>query len=126
MISHFIFYVLDQEASTRFYERVLLSSPVLNVPGMTEFQLDQGAKLGLMPYEGISRLLGPHLTSSDQACGNPNSELYLIVDDPFEYHQRSIEHGAKELSPVQERDWGALVGYSRDIDGHILAFAKPS
>lgn len=113
MISHFIFYVLDQEASTRFYERVLLSSPVLNVPGMTEFQLDRGSKLGLMPYEGINRLLGSHLTSPDQACGNPNSELYLIVDDPFEYHQRSLKHGATELSPVQERDWGLWLDTAR-------------
>ena len=41
MISHFIFYVTDQAKSTRFYESVLGQEPLLNVPGMTEFKLNE-------------------------------------------------------------------------------------
>lgn len=124
MFSHFILYVLDQEKSSRFYENVLSLKPVLNVPGMTEFQLSSHCKLGLMPYAGIHQLLGPDSTSPKQACSNPNSELYLIVDNPDDYHKRSLKFGAVELSPVQKRGWGHFAGYSKDIDGHIIAFAK--
>jgi len=35
----FILFVKDQEKSTSFYKSVLDLEPVLNVPGMTEFEL---------------------------------------------------------------------------------------
>ncbi len=125
MFSHYILYVLNQEESSMFYKNVLDLEPVLDVSGMTEFQLSSHCKLGLMPYAGINRLLGADCTSPGEASNNPNSELYLIVDSPYDYHQRSLNFGAIELSPVQKRDWGHMVGYSKDIDGHIIAFAKP-
>lgn len=125
MYSHLILYVMNQEKSTSFYEKVLDSKPVLNVPGMTEFELNSGCKLGLMPYSGVQKLLGVESVLPEEACKNPNSELYIVVDDPIEYHCRSLNNGGEELSAVQKRDWGHLAGYSRDIDGHIIVFAKP-
>lgn len=57
MISEFILFVSDQERSRRFYETVLQMFPVLHVPGMTEFQLSDTYKLGLMPESGIAKIL---------------------------------------------------------------------
>jgi len=45
----FILYVSNQEKSSVFYERLLNLKPSLNVPGMTEFELLENVKLGLMP-----------------------------------------------------------------------------
>jgi hypothetical protein len=42
---HFIFYVRDQRNSTAFYSKVLDLEPTLNVPGMTEFNLNGGCLL---------------------------------------------------------------------------------
>ena len=103
---------MNQEKSSKFYEKVLGTKPVLNVPGMTEFELNSECKLGLMPYSGIHNLLGVESTLPDQACKNPNSELYIVVDDPIEYHKRSLNNGGEELSGVQKRDWDHLAGYS--------------
>lgn len=61
MMVNFILYVTDQAASARFYAAVLALPPALDVPGMTEFRLGEGATLGLMPVSGIRRLLGPSL-----------------------------------------------------------------
>ena len=118
----FIFYVADQAAAAAFYRRVLDRSPVLDVPGMTSFTLDGGAELGLMPETGIERIL-PGL----QATGGQVSraELYLQVEDPAAFHQRALEGGAVELSPFGPRGWGDEAAYSRDADGHVLAFARP-
>lgn len=58
---HFILYVENQEESTRFYRSVLDLEPVLEVAGMTEFQLNESSVLGLMPETGIKKLLGPAL-----------------------------------------------------------------
>ena len=124
MKAHFIFYVLDQERSTRFYEFVLNQKPSLNVPGMTEFTLNEGVVLGLMPSQGIKKLLGEKLPNPAKAENIPRAELYLVVENPQEYHERALKAGAVELSALQKRDWGDEAAYSLDLDGHVIVFAK--
>ncbi len=120
----FILYVADQQLSAKFYASVLALQPVLDVPGMTEFLLRGGAKLGLMPQAGIRKLLGDALPDPAAAAGVPRAELYLIVDDAAAYHARALKCGAIELSPLQLRDWGDRAAYSLDPDGHVIAFAE--
>lgn len=121
--SHFIFYVADQQRSAAFYSAVLRLQPRLDLPGMTEYDLPGGGVLGLMPEAGIRRLLGPPLPDPAAAGGVPRAELYLVAADAASHHARAIAAGASELSPMQARDWGHWVAYSRDPDGHVLAFA---
>lgn len=122
--AHFILYISDQEHSTRFYTDVLNIKPRLNVPGMTEFVLMDGAILGLMPENGIVKLLGKTIQHPNVANGIARSELYLLVKDPQQYFRRALLGGAKELSPFKKRSWGHSVAYCSDLDGHILAFAS--
>lgn len=124
MKAHLILYVNDQRASARFYARVLGLSPRLDVPGMTEFLLSEGAVLGLMPAAGIKRLLGERLPDPGRAAGVPRAELYLLTDQPGAFHDRALANGALELSPLALRDWGHEAAYSLDPDGHVLAFAR--
>lgn len=126
MMNHFILYVQDQARSTTFYARVLDMEPQLNTPGMTEFQLSTGTILGLMPSAGIERLLGPVVGQATAAPNSARGELYFVVDNAESYHRRAIEAGARELSPLSQRDWGHNVAYSVDADGYVLAFASPS
>jgi uncharacterized protein len=122
--AHFILYVADQAKSSSFYTKVLGVSPRLDVPGMTEFALSDGAILGLMPEEGIRRLLGAALPDPSGARGIPRSEVYLMVDGPAEYMARALAAGATELSPLQTRSWGHVVVYCLDPDAHVVAFAS--
>lgn len=91
---------------------------------MTEFDIGDGAVLGLMPSAGIRRLLGDAIPDPALAHGIPRAELYLIVDEPAACHRRALEAGARELSPLLPRDWGDHTAYSLDPDGHVLAFAR--
>lgn len=119
-----ILYVADQEASTRFYSHVLACDPILFVPGMTEFKLNDGATLGLMPESGIKKLLGKSLPDPASARGIPRAELYLTVFNAEVHHRRALEAGATELSPMSKRPWGDRVAYSLDPDGHVIAFCE--
>jgi catechol 2,3-dioxygenase-like lactoylglutathione lyase family enzyme len=121
--AHFILYVRDQARSRAFYAATLGSEPTLDVPGMTEFRLREGAILGLMPEAGIRRLLGAALPDPASASGIPRAELYLLVDDPAAYHARALGAGAVELDALAVRDWGHAAAYSLDPDGHVVAFA---
>jgi len=124
--AHFILYVSDQSKSRSFYTRVLGLEPRLDVPGMAEFVLNDGAILGLMPEEAIRRLLGPAFPDPSRARGIPRSEVYLLVDRPGEYMERAIAAGARVLSPLGLRSWGHVVAYCLDPDAHVLAFASKS
>ena len=124
MKAHIIFYVSNQSQSSDFYRNVLDQNPSLDVEGMTEFILNDGAVLGLMPETGIKRLLGDAIHDPALGHGIPRAELYLIVENPQSFYQRALDIGAKSLSPLELRNWGDQVAYCADLDGHVLAFAK--
>jgi len=120
----FIIYVKDRQKSKQFYEIVLQISPSLDVPGMTEFKLADNVILGIMPENGIAKIISTHLPHPKDGNGIPRCELYLKVKNPKNYIAKGIELGGKEISKLQKRDWGDIVGYISDLDGHILAFAE--
>lgn len=120
----FIFYVADQQRSRDFYRQVLGREPALDVPGMTEFKLTETASLGLMPEDGIARILGEAVPHPRDGSGVPRAELYLPVDDPAERLAALVAAGGREVSPAAARAWGDLVAYGSDPDGHVIAFAR--
>ncbi len=122
----FILYVADQAKSTSFYQDVFRVEPSLNVPGMTEFMLLKNVKLGLMPENGIAKIIEKRMPHPALGSGIPRCELYFRVDTPKLFMERAIQAGAVEVSPLELRDWGDLVTYLSDLDGHIIAFAKKS
>ncbi|GBD88890.1 glyoxalase-like domain protein [bacterium BMS3Abin03] len=119
----FIIYVADLRKSKEFYEELLQTKPILDVAGMTEFKLTDYVKLGLMPENGIAKILSDKLPHPNRGKGIPRCELYLKVENAEEYMERGIQLGGKEISELKNRDWGDKVGYISDLDGHIIAFA---
>ncbi len=117
--AQFILYVTDQATARDFYRHVLAAEPVLDVPGMTEFDLG-GATLGLMPGADIEALLDGQVRAGDgQRC-----ELYLRRGDAAAVLARAADGGGRLLDGLRERSWGERVGYLLDPDGHVLALAE--
>ena len=119
----FILYVADQARSARFYETLLGQAPSLNVPGMTEFDLD-ACKLGLMPEAGIARIIVGALPHPASGTGIPRCELYLLVDDLDAAIRNAGKAGARIVSPAANRDWGHRAAYYADPDAHVIALAR--
>ncbi len=122
--TEFILFVADQARSTSFYRALLARDPALDVPGMTEFELGPGAKLGLMPEQGIARIISGPLPHPSAGQGVPRCELYLLVDDLDQAMQQASAAGAAMVDPVADRDWGHCVAYFADPDGHVVALAS--
>ncbi|MBX2930735.1 MAG: hypothetical protein KF781_02170 [Chitinophagaceae bacterium] len=119
-----ILYVNNQQDSTVFYEKLFRQKANVYVSGMTEFNLSENCKLGLMPNSGIATILLDTTPHPDKGNGIPRCELYLYVEDiEFEF-DHAMNIGAKLISPIIDRDWGDKVCYFSDIDGHIIAFAE--
>lgn len=120
----FILYVADQKRSTAFYRELLAQDPVLEVPGMTEFELSPGLKLGIMPENGIAKIIEEKAGHPARGNGIPRCEIYLVVEDLAAYHDRATKLDAPLISDTADRDWGHRACYFSDPDGHILAFAE--
>ncbi len=121
---HTILYVTDQTASTEFYRRILGMEPVLDVPGMTEFEFSDYFTLGLMPHSSINKILNGKTADPSSGTGIPRCELYLYLDDIEAEFQKAVNLNAEIVSAPADRDWGDRVFYLADPDGHIIAFAK--
>ena len=122
----FILYVSDQLKSRDFYQILLEQKPSLDVPGMTEFTINDFVKIGLMPNEGIAKIITPKLPHPTSGNGIPRCELYLQVENIETLFELAKKAGAIEISPIALRDWGDYVGYLSDFDGHVIALASKS
>ena len=122
----FILYVSDQQKSRDFYQILLDQKPILDVPGMTEFTINEFVKIGLMPNEGIAKIITPKLPHPTSGNGIPRCELYLQVENIETLFELAKKAGAIEISPIALRDWGDYVGYLSDFDGHVIALASKS
>lgn len=118
-----IVYVADQARSRDFYRAALAQEPVLDVPGMTAFDVGS-TRLGLMPAAGASRLLGAAWGVSGAAGQPPRAELYLRRSDAARVLDRAVAAGGRLMSGLAMRDWGEAVGYVLDPDGHVLAVSN--
>lgn len=119
-----ILYVNNQDTSTQFYTKILLQQPILHVQGMTQFKLTETSVLGLMPNNGIAKIITPKLPHPEKAFGIPKCELYLYVKDIGFYFENALKTEAILISPIEERNWGDKACYFSDIDGHVIAFAE--
>lgn len=119
-----IIYVADQKRSKEFYLKLLGVEPILDVPGMTEFELFGNITLGIMPEKGIAKILGDKVQHPETGSGIPRFEMYLFVNDPTACYKRLMELGGKGISPIAKRSWGHHVSYGMDPDGHVIAFAS--
>jgi uncharacterized glyoxalase superfamily protein PhnB len=118
-----ILYVADQEKSKTLYSQ-LFGSPSLDVPGMTEFEIGDNVKLGLMPEEGIAKIIADKAPHPKTGNGIPRCELYIRSKNALKLYHTALSAGATLISAFSDRDWGDKVGYVMDADGHIIAFAQ--
>lgn len=122
--THIILFVENQQVARDFYSQLLGATPELDVPGMTEFVLSLGCKLGLMPKTGIKKILRDSIPEFDSSGHIPCCELYLYTDNAEASLNHALACGARLLSPVQSRNWSDNAGYVADPDGNIIAFAE--
>ncbi len=123
MKTHFIIYVEDLSKTKLFYELLFNITPIIDEPGMCEYELPDGSLLGIMPNTSMEKLFGKSFEKQKNRKALPKTEFYFHVDDALSLHKRALQLGALEIREYAEMDWGDNVAYSINHDGHILAFA---
>jgi predicted enzyme related to lactoylglutathione lyase len=122
--TYFIIYVENLEKTKLFYELLFEKEPIVDEPGMCEFELPDGSTLGIMPNKSLEKLFGAKFRIEKNRRALPNVELYFLTEDALPFHKRAIKLGTTEIRKFSKMDWGDKVAYSINHDGHILAFAE--
>jgi uncharacterized glyoxalase superfamily protein PhnB len=91
---------------------------------MTEFIINNFCKLGLMPNDGIAKIITPTLPNPNLGNGIPRCELYFIVENLQKEYQNIKNLDAEIISEIEARNWGDTAFYFSDLDGHVIAFAE--
>ena len=120
----FIIYVDNLEKSKLFYELLFSIKPIIDEPGMSEFELPDGSIIGIMPNSSLEKFFGKEFEQQKNRKALPQTEFYFLVEDALSLHNRAIQLGATEIREFSEMDWGDKVAYSINHDGHIFGFAE--
>lgn len=122
---HLVLAVSDVDRAKQFYGEAFGWTPHLEWPGeYAELELPDSDWLGLYREDGYAATAG---TSVDELKrgGYGRAELYVQVEDVAEAMNALKQAGAKALSPCAERGWGHEAAYFADLDGNIVAVARP-
>lgn len=121
-----ILYVKDLKAAAAFYDAAFAWPKSVDVPVYVEYRIKQGARLGLMPQGNTRHFLGEQLGAMQPSDGCPRGEIYVHVRNPKAAIASLEKLGATCTSPWAKRDWGDFAAYFLDLDGYVLAVAKPA
>lgn len=116
--------VEDVAASLSFYQAAFGWMPAVETPVYVEFSVTGGQRIGLYEREGFGRNTGQ--TPAKMPSGElAATELYFHTDDIRAAIERIKRAGARELSPLERRDWGDEAAYFADPSGNVLVLARP-
>jgi predicted enzyme related to lactoylglutathione lyase len=116
--------VEDVVASLAFYRAAFGWVPAVETPVYVEFTLAGGQRIGLYEREGFGRNTGQTPAKIPPGELAP-TELYFHTDDIHAAIARIEQAGARELSPLERRDWGDEAAYFADPSGNVLVLSRP-
>ena len=124
-LGYAILYVQDVPTAIDFYERAFgLKRRFLADEG-TYGELDTGeTRLGLSKYEFACTLTPLEIEKPSTKTTFP-IELGFTTDDVESAFQKAIAEGAVKVKAPEEKPWGQVVAYVKDIDGYLVEICTP-
>lgn len=116
--------VPDVERAAQFYEAAFGWSVLVREANYVELALPNAMRLGLYRSQGFS------LHTKQAPLRVPEGELapvelYVHVEDLAAAITKLRNAGARQLAPVESKDWGDDAAYFADPFGNVLAIARP-
>jgi catechol 2,3-dioxygenase-like lactoylglutathione lyase family enzyme len=125
-LAYAILYVASVARSRQFYADAFGLREAMSVPpgdpAPTYCELETGAtRLALCAFElAASNFAEGTLRAPSAAAPPANCEIGLVVPDVHAAFKRAVAAGAAPAAEPRAKDWGQLVSYVRDLDGHLV------
>lgn len=115
--------VNDLPKATKFYKKVLQTSPNTSSDAITFIELP-GAWLALYPLDKLAEDISPDLSPTRGAfSGITTAYNAHSKDEVIAIMERAKEAGAKIVKEAQDTFWGGFSGYFADPDGYYWEVA---
>lgn len=115
-----ILYVPDVVASISFYEDAFGLSCKFVHETKAYAELETGSTTLAFASEAMAELNGIAIRPNRKADIAAGCEIALVFSDPHEAWNKAIAAGAASIRPPEEKPWGQVVGYVRDLNGCLV------
>ncbi len=118
-LGYVIIYVPDVAATMAFYEAAFgLERRFVHESGYGE--METGGTALAFAAEALAQANGTSFRPIRPDEPAPGLEIALVSDDPQATFDRAVAAGAQPVQPPQEKPWGQVVGYVRDLNGVLV------
>lgn len=127
-LGYVILYVKDVSASLAFYEKAFgLSTRFFHDDaGKAYGELETGAaRLAFASLELAKATLKKEPITASLDSAPLASEIALVTPDVQAIYARALQAGAAPFVEPNQKPWGQVVAYVRDIDGHMVEICSP-
>lgn len=115
-----IIYVPDVVASVLFYESAFGLACKFVHETKAYAELETGATTLAFASEAMAELNGIAIRPNRKTDIAAGYEIALVCSDPHEAWDKAIAAGAASIRPPEEKPWGQVVGYIRDLNGCLV------
>jgi len=116
-----ILYVDDVEATLKFYERAFGLKRRLLADEKNYGELKTGdTRLAFAANSFVRKLIPVDFAVGGLGAAVPPFELGIVADGVVAAFRQALEAGASEVKPPEQKPWGQVVGYVRDLNGYLV------
>lgn len=120
-----LLYVADVRATAAFYERAFsLKLRFLHESGMYA-EVETGATALAFADEKLADAHGFEIRTQRPTDTPAGVEICFVTDDPIAAYDHAVAHGASALKSPEQKPWGQMVGYLRDLNGYLVEICSP-
>ncbi|WP_431284087.1 VOC family protein [Humitalea sp. 24SJ18S-53] len=123
--AHINQYVADVPASLAFYKAAFGLATRFVAEGSDYAEMESGAVTIAFTRETFVAEQGAEfrrLRATDTAHG---FDIGFTTDDVHAAFSRAVAAGASPIMPPQQKPWGQVVGYVRDLNGTVVEIGSP-
>ncbi|GAA4125902.1 VOC family protein [Aminobacter aganoensis] len=123
-LGYTILYVADVEATVSFYEAAFgLRRKFIHESNLYA-EMDTGETTLSFAGEAMAEMNGLAIRANRRKDLAAGFELALVFSDPREAYGKAVAAGATPVKPPENKPWGQVVGYVRDLNGCLVEIAS--
>lgn len=115
-----ILYVENVEETIVFYKNAFALTQKFITPEKDYAELETGKTTLAFAAHSIADYNGVAITKPDPSLPSPAFEITFVTDDIEHAFNQVIDSGAVLVKPPEQKPWGQVVGYVRDINGFLI------
>ncbi|WP_035058334.1 VOC family protein [Andreprevotia chitinilytica] len=124
-LGYTLFYVADVPATVVFYEQAF-SLPRRFVHESNMYaEMETGSTALAFADEKMADMHGLSIRAQRPDDTPASMEICLVTDDPMAAYAHAVAHGAHALKAPEQKPWGQIVGYVRDLNGYLVEICSP-